>query len=179
MRRTPLYFSALIVAALSLGACSTPQVSPTPAQQFPTRDVRTLEAQATRQAAATLTAMPTDTPLPTRTPTPTQTLTPTIAPVIVTIDSDAYCRSGPGIMYPVTAYLYKGDQSQAVGREVTSSYWVIQEPKQPDKTCWVISTVTSISGDPLHADRLPAPSRCRDSPSPPRNPQVSITRPFE
>jgi hypothetical protein len=111
----------------------------------------TPEATATPPFTATSvlpsdTPAPTNTPLPTETPLPTLTFTPSV-PTITTRDQPVNCRLGPGTAWLATSALNLGQSSQIVGKNSDASWWLIQDPLNPGKNCWVASSVTSASGN--------------------------------
>lgn len=98
-------------------------------------------------------AIPTLTPLPTFTPVPT--FTPTAAPVQLDLRVTAErvnCRRGPGVVYELVNELKAGQSARVVGRDVSSQWWYIRDPGNPNGLCWVAASVTSIEGD---VEKLP------------------------
>lgn len=94
-------------------------------------------------ATATQSA-PTPTPIP---PTPT----PVEIPVQVTAEL-ANCRFGPGTVYLTLNEIRSGRLLTAVGRNDTSTWWVVEDPINPGGFCWVAAEVTEMRGD---ASQLP------------------------
>ena len=68
-----------------------------------------------------------------------------IAP-LVTAHTSANCRSGPSTAYGVITSLSEGQSAPIVGRNVNSSWWVI-EPGSTDQVCWIAASTVDISGD--------------------------------
>ena len=97
-------------------------------------------------APPTLTPLPTDTPAPTNTPLPTLTFTPSV-PTITTLDKPVNCRLGPGTAWFNSSALNLGQSAQIVGKNFDASWWLIQDPLNPGKNCWVAASVTSASGN--------------------------------
>ena len=89
-------------------------------------------------ATATQT-IPTLTPLP---PTPT----PVEIPVQVTAEL-ANCRFGPGTVYLTMNEIRSGRLLTAVGRDITSTWWQVEDPINPGGFCWVSGDVTDEHGD--------------------------------
>lgn len=94
-------------------------------------------------ATATQSA-PTPTPIP---PTPT----PVEIPVQVTAEL-ANCRFGPGTVYLTLNEIRNRRLLTAVGRNDTSTWWVVEDPINPGGFCWVAAEVTEMRGD---ASQLP------------------------
>lgn len=78
--------------------------------------------------------------------TPTETPPPTSGPPMVTSNQDANCRNGPGEVYAVIGYLLNGQSSTIVGRNLETTWWVIQR-MDGGGTCWIWDGVVTISGD--------------------------------
>lgn len=127
----------------------------------------TLLAPTATKAPITDTPTATETPAPSETPapvinTPAQstplpqisftpeppTATPTPAGPMITAISDTNCRRGPGGGYSLqNGGLHPGDRVPVKGRISTSTWWLIQDPDDASKTCWVWSQTTSVEGD--------------------------------
>ncbi len=109
----------------------------------------------------------TSTPLPaTETVTPTQTippptpLPPTSTPVELTMQVNAEianCRFGPGTVYLNLNEIRSGRSLTAVGRNDTSTWWLVEDPINPGGTCWVSSEVIEERGDVSLLPVVPAP----------------------
>ena len=84
-------------------------------------------------------AAPTPTPIP-------PTATPVELPVQVTAEL-ANCRFGPGTVYQTMNEIRGGRLLNAVGRDMTSSWWQVEDPINPGGYCWVAAEVTDIEGD--------------------------------
>lgn len=127
----------LLLTALSASSCNLPAATP--------------EATATNPATATSalpsdTPAPTNTPLPTDTPFPTLTFTPSV-PTVTTRDQPVNCRIGPSTAWLATSALNLGASSQIVGKNSDASWWLIQDPLNPGRNCWVAASVTNASGN--------------------------------
>ena len=84
-------------------------------------------------------AAPTPTPIP-------PTATPVELPVQVTAEL-ANCRFGPGTVYQTMNEIRGGRLLNAVGRDMTSTWWHVEDPINPGGYCWVAAEVTEIQGD--------------------------------
>lgn len=94
-------------------------------------------------------AIPTPTPLP-------PTAAPVEIPVKVTAEL-ANCRFGPGIVYLTLNEISNGRTLTAVGRDVTSTWWQVEDPINPGGHCWVSADVTDEEGDTSLLIVVPAP----------------------
>jgi serine/threonine protein kinase len=88
----------------------------------------------------------TPSPSPTTSPIPTTTPTATPVPVLLTIQTDAVCRLGPGVNYDVAGYLTSGQAILAHGRNAGSTWWWIEDPIG-DRACWVSALLVTLNGD--------------------------------
>lgn len=109
----------------------------------------TLEPMATETV---LLDIPTDKP---QTATPT-TYTET-GPMIMA-SQDTNCRSGPGGGYSLQSNgLLVGMRVPVRGRISTNTWWLIQNPDDPTRTCWVWSKTTSVDGNIDSIPVIPLP----------------------
>lgn len=99
--------------------------------------------------APTTQAIPTLTPIP---PTPT----PVKISVQVTAEL-ANCRFGPGTVYMTLNEIRSGRLLTAVGRNDTSTWWMVEDPINPGGFCWVAAEVTEARGDVSQLAIVPAP----------------------
>lgn len=127
----------------------------------PAQIAETAEPSATPVATDT----PTNTPQPptptkteppptaTRTPTPTSTLTttPTSQPPAIVVDQNVICRTGPGLIYDIRAYLAQGAEPMLLGQTEDNTWLMVEEPEFK-AACWVSSEYVILEGD---ADLLP------------------------
>lgn len=95
--------------------------------------------------AAGLTSSPTATQ---PSPTPTGTFTPAPAAGAPTLlaNSNANCRTGPGVAYPIDDGLHKGQVGIIEGRNADNSWVWIREPSGGGGHCWVSAGVGTLSG---------------------------------
>jgi len=93
-------------------------------------------------------ATPTIDPPTQAAPTPTSippTATPVEIPIQVTAEL-ANCRFGPGTVYQPMNEIRGGRLLNAVGRDVSSNWWQVEDPINPGGYCWVAAEVTEIEG---------------------------------
>jgi hypothetical protein len=100
--------------------------------------------------------VPTDTIVPptaSLTPTNTSTSTPTETrePASLVVNEDTACRTGPGLIYDIRAYMIAGISPILLGRVEESDWWSVEEPDF-NAQCWVSSSVVTVDGD---IDSLP------------------------
>ncbi|NWF64349.1 MAG: hypothetical protein HXY38_08595 [Chloroflexi bacterium] len=111
----------------------------------------------TLAGCATQTAPPpTSTAAPPIPPIPTPTaLSPTPTPVELSIKVTselANCRFGPGTIYLTLNEIRGGRSLKAVGRNDTSTWWLVEDPINPGGFCWVSTEVTE---EPEGMEQLP------------------------
>ena len=107
-----------------------------------------------RTATPPLTATQTDAPTPTATPLPsaTETSIPTPTPVSPTpipgavVSMNAWCRRGPGTIYPGISYLNIGEQVTLVGRNPEATWWLVQK-NDGSQNCWGSAAVIDLRGE--------------------------------
>lgn len=139
-----------ILFLLISAACSTAPTETEPPLLVTIAPTDTIEPTVTTSPTP-ITPSPTITkPPPTATLTPSQTptFTPTLTnvPPALVVDQDAACRTGPGLIYNIRAYLSAGAVPNLLGQNQEQSWWSVKEPIH-NATCWVSSEVVSIEGD--------------------------------
>jgi hypothetical protein len=115
----------------------------TPEGQLAGQATATPPAPPTTQApTATATAMPSDTPtsLPTATPV---SPTPTASAMV---SMNAWCRQGPGVVYPGISLLTSGEMVTLLGRNLEATWWLVQ-PGGGEGACWASAGVISLIGE--------------------------------
>ena len=87
-------------------------------------------------------------------PTPTSVPpTPTPVEIPVQVNTElANCRFGPGTVYQTMNEIRGGRLLNAVGRDMTSTWWQVEDPINPGGYCWVAAEVTTLQGE---AEQLP------------------------
>lgn len=126
-----------LLTATVVSSCNFPVSAPQATATLPVTDTPVIPTD---------TPQPTNTPLPTDTPPPTFTFTPSV-PTITTNDKPVNCRLGPGTAWLAVSGLKLGQSSQIVGKNSDTSWWLIQDPLNPGRNCWVAASVTSASGN--------------------------------
>jgi len=108
----------------------------------------TLAAAASQTAQGIMPVEPTFTATATRfpsaTPFPTYTLVVGAGNIFVTVNTN--CRTGPGKDYPVVSAVEVGQAVQVVGRSANSQYWIIRDPDDPRKFCWLWGKYVTLTG---------------------------------
>jgi uncharacterized protein YraI len=154
-------------------------VTNTPADYSPTPDITlspTAKISPTEPLAIltpTIQLTPTQTPTPiepTQTkeaiaPSQTQVETIEAQQLLALVNINAYCRSGPGIVYDVIGYLNLGDRVPVGGRNTDSSWFqMIRPDSQPP--CWAADQVMELDGDPGRLPVVAAPPSPTPAPTP-------------
>lgn len=112
--------------------------------------------------------------LPARSPTPTPSKTPepTEAPTgatSMTLDKNAFCRYGPGVVYPTLTGVLAGQSVQLIGRNQDGTWYYSIIPG--NFKCWISSGTGTPDGDPNGLPVLVAPP----TPTPTITPKPSAT----
>ncbi|OGO10517.1 MAG: hypothetical protein A2Y93_13550 [Chloroflexi bacterium RBG_13_68_17] len=66
------------------------------------------------------------------------------APPLARVLTDARCRSGPGIVYPLLTFVSQGQSFPIQGRNADSTWWWID---RPDGDCWLADSVVETEGN--------------------------------
>jgi len=74
---------------------------------------------------------------PSITPSPTVTLTPTVEVAQGFISENTNCRIGPGDVYGIIHTFMAGDIVNLVGKDLSETYWFIQDQDQGSINCWL------------------------------------------
>jgi hypothetical protein len=135
---------ALLVTMLACDLSVTPASQP--AVQPPSVNVETSVARtrafdfAVQTAAAGQPAAPTSQP-------PKSTDEPTTSPAMISASVDTNCRKGPSTIYEAISYLLVGKTSEVVNKYQNGAWWVIKDPNDPNKRCWVWGQTTMVTGN--------------------------------
>ena len=90
-------------------------------------------------------------PLPTTTPSlavsPTPNNTATSSTLMVSVSLDTNCRTGPGKAYDIVGALLVGESAEVTGKNTSSGYWIVKNPDNPSKTCWLWGQYASVAGN--------------------------------
>ena len=65
----------------------------------------------------------------------------------VKVSLSTNCRTGPGISYPKLSVFQTGKSTGLVGRDKKSTYWIIKDPGQTGKVCWIWGYYATTKGD--------------------------------
>ena len=79
------------------------------------------------------------------TSTPNTTATPTTPMISVSLDTN--CRTGPGKAYDIVGALLVGGSTEVTGKNTSSGYWIVKNPNNPSKTCWLWGQYASVAGN--------------------------------
>ncbi|OGO10516.1 MAG: hypothetical protein A2Y93_13545 [Chloroflexi bacterium RBG_13_68_17] len=80
-------------------------------------------------------------------------VTPSGTPFARVIEN-ARCRSGPGVIYPLIAFVSQGQSFPIQGRNADSTWWWID---RPDGDCWLADSVVETEGDTSSVPEQQAP----------------------
>lgn len=152
MAKTTKIFGLMLTALLFILACAVPTtLTPPPpgfvdtaiAETYAAIASQTLQAQVVNASSGLIT--PTGTVRASATPFPTFTVvvfgTPQVRALV-----DAPCRAGPGSIYDLVFTLREGRFADLVGKSADGSYWIIRNPNQTTRLCWVESNKVQVQG---------------------------------
>ncbi len=120
---------------------------------------QTLEALRTADGSETdLSPRPTasNTALP-ATATPPPTATPWPAPVRIEVSIDTNCRAGPGPEFPLIGALMVGETTIVRARVLELDYWIVENPDNPGRECWLWGRHASLDGESEHLPEVTPP----------------------
>jgi hypothetical protein len=78
---------------------------------------------------------------------PAPTVEPTTGVPMISASMDTNCRTGPSKVYDAVSYLLVGKTSEVVNKYQNGAWWVIKDPNEPGKRCWVWGSTTSVTGN--------------------------------
>jgi hypothetical protein len=78
-------------------------------------------------------------------PAPTVEPSPNVPMISASMDTN--CRTGPSTVYEAISYLLVGKTSEVVNKYQNGAWWVIKDPNEPGKRCWVWGTTTNVTGN--------------------------------
>jgi len=89
-------------------------------------------------------------PTATFTPTTTNTASPTATsqPPTIVVDQDVTCRTGPGLIYDIRAYLLQGVEPILLGQSEDNTWLMVEEPEFK-AVCWISSEYVTLQGNPI------------------------------
>lgn len=89
-------------------------------------------------------------------PTPVVTSTPDKPTASVSVDTN--CRTGPGQVYDIVGALLVGESAEVTGKNTSSNYWIVKNPDNPSKTCWLWGQYASVSGNTVSLAEVSIPA---------------------
>ncbi len=141
-----------VVCCLSL-ACNLLNTATTPSPNEKPINVETSVAgtlafeAAVQTAAAGQAPDPTAQGAPSTSEPPAPTLEPTSSVPMVSASMDTNCRTGPSTVYEAISYLLVGKTSEVVNKYQNGLWWVIKDPNEPNRRCWVWGNTTNVTGN--------------------------------
>ena len=155
-----------LILVIFTGACNRPTQSDSPTPDLNaagTIAAQTIEAQGATLTAQYITSIAPTVSQPTHTliqPTQPIILSPTSTQIqqktqeppqpgipIITASVETNCREGPSPDYSVVGYILVGQESTVHGKNSSSNWWYIKNPKNPNQFCWVWGETTVVTGD--------------------------------
>ncbi len=151
--KTPFHTKSTFTPTKEPPPTFTPSKSPTPTEA------------STSTSTATELVLDTEEPASLTSPPATSTAaveikkskTPDWASVKVSVTTN--CRTGPGISYPRVSALTAGKTTTLVGRDSSYSYWIIKDPGQTGKNCWLWGYYATTSGNTKNLKVFTAPNQ--------------------
>ena len=110
---------------------------------------------------------PTATPAPTRTPTPTISVTPTLQGPTGELDQNAFCRTGPGTVYPPATAYEAGTTLVIDGQNNFDPRWWRVVVPSTGGHCWISDSLLSTTGAVEEVPEYQAPPTPTPTPVPP------------
>jgi len=101
---------------------------------------------AVRTAAAGGQTAPTSQIVPATSQPPAPTTEPTLGVPIVSVSVDTNCREGPATIYKDISYLLVGKTSEVTAKYKNGQWWVIKDPNNPNKRCWLWGYYATVTG---------------------------------
>jgi uncharacterized protein YgiM (DUF1202 family) len=102
------------------------------------------------------TATATITPSVTLSPTATFTITPSVVPPALSVDTNAVCRTGPDLNYPIAGYLEANVRVHVSGLVEGQLNWLFIQLSD-GKECWIADSVSTFEGDVANLPRITPP----------------------
>jgi len=106
--------------------------------------------------------------------------------VTVKVSIATNCRTGPGVSYPKLSPLTAGKTAALIGRDKSYTYWIIKDPGQTGKDCWLWGYYASTTGNTkdlkvysapqqpsIKASSTPRPSNTPKTPLPTETPNLT------
>lgn len=167
----PIRLSVCALVVTSLACNLQGGEAPAATELAETADAQVTAALAETQVAAAQTedaiqAVPSETPTQAGTATETATITPTtIVSPFITTNVNSNVRGGPGTVYDIHGVLLQGQTADIVGRNNSSTWWVISFAAGPDGKGWISDSIVTVSGDTSNVPIVVAPPTPTPSPS--------------
>jgi hypothetical protein len=142
----------MVLCCLSL-ACNLINAAPTAKFEQQPINVETSVAGTLAFEAAVQTAAAGQVPavtnevIPVTSEPPAPTVEPTSSVPVISASMDTNCRTGPSTVYEAISYLLVGKTSEVVNKYQNGLWWVIKDPNDPGKRCWVWGNTTSVTGN--------------------------------
>ena len=162
-KRLIALLTVLVCLSLSCNLFSTATTT-SPVQQsinVETSVAGTLAFESAVQTAAAGQISPTAQVIQATDQAPAPTVEPTLGAPMISASVDTNCRKGPSTIYEVISYLLVGKTSEVVNKYQNGQWWVIKDPNDPGKRCWVWGQTTTVTGNwnqLLEATVPPTPS---------------------
>jgi uncharacterized protein YkwD len=143
--------------------------SPEPSETLAFTDTATPET-------ITLTSSPQPTNAPTKKSEPEKSEKATVRVSLTT-----NCRTGPGLAYAKLTPLYAGKTATLIGRDKSYSYWIIKDPGNTGRDCWLWGYYATTSGNtqnlPIYSPPQQPTQKASSTPYPtkPTTPPASKT----
>jgi len=135
----------LLVAALALTQLFCGQ---TKEEATPTNDQKVIAtALAETLAAQTTTSSPPITTTEQPPQPPVQNPPSQSSSLTLSVSLDTKCRMGPSTDFPQVSFLLPGQVANVISRNDSSTWWYIEDPKQPGTYCWLWGEYATIQGD--------------------------------
>jgi hypothetical protein len=142
------------VAILGLSACNLQFFGPPSGVTTDTAIAQTMTMRAGLEYAvgATLTALgkgiaPTAQPSSATISLTQGTVNLTPGIVTVSVSANTWCTTGPDVIYDKVLILYAGQTAEVVGSFNDGFYWIIRDPNNPSRTCWLWGYYATVTGD--------------------------------
>ncbi len=155
--KTPFHTKSTFTPTREPPPTFTPSKTPTPTEAVTSTSTATELVIDTE----TLTAEPASlTPLP-ATSTASVEVKKSQSPdqTTVKVSITTNCRTGPGISYSKLSPLFPGKTAALIGRDSSYTYWIIKDPGQTGKNCWLWGYYATTSGNTKNLKVFSAPDQ--------------------
>jgi len=155
--KTPFHTKSTFTPTREPPPTFTPSKTPTPTEAVTSTSTATelvIDTETLTAEPASLTPLP-DTSTPFVEVKKSQSPDQTTVKVSVTTN----CRTGPGISYPKLSPLFAGKTAALIGRDSSYTYWVIKDPGQTGKNCWLWGYYATTSGNTKNLKVFSAPDQ--------------------